>query len=89
MVPQQDAVDPVFTKAVEKEIAAEVTRSIKAAFSKQQQLKADVTELGGLVHRQHPDYWKKIKDRWDEEVFPMAQLDVSVKAQIRRPVVIH
>lgn len=89
MVHEQDAVDPIFTQAVEKEIATEVTRSIKAAFSKQQQLKADVTELGGLVHRQHPDYWKNAKDRWDEEVFPMAQLDVSVKIQIRRPVITH
>ena len=89
MVPEQDAVDPVFTKAVEKEIAATVTDSIKAAFSKQQQLKADVTELGGIVHRQHPEYWKKVKDRWDEEVFPMAQLDVKVKVSIRRPVITH
>ncbi len=89
MVHEQDAVDPVFTKAVEKEIAAEVTRSIKAAFSKQQQLKADVTELGDLVHRQHPDYWKNVQDRWDEEVFPMAQLNVDVKIQIRRPVITH
>jgi len=89
MIHEQDAVDPIFTKAVEKEIATEVTRSIRAAFSKQQQLKADVTELGNLVHRQHPDYWKNVQERWDEEVFPMAQLDVSVKIQIRRPVITH
>lgn len=89
MVPNQDALDPVFTKALEKEIAVEVTRSIKDAFTKQQQLKADVTELGGLVHRQHPDYWEKVQDRWDEEVFPMAQLDVDVTAQIRRPATIR
>lgn len=89
MVHEQDAVDPVFTKAVEKAIAATVTDSIKAAFSKQQQLKADVTELGDIVRRHHPDDWKKVKDRWDEEVFPLAQLDVSVKIQIRRPVITH
>lgn len=89
MVHDQDAVDPVFTKAVEKAIAAEVTRSIKACFSKQQQLKAEATELGSLVHRQHPDYWKKVQDRWDEEVFPMAELDVNVKISIRRPVITH
>ena len=89
MVPDQDAIDPVFTKAVEKEVAATVTDSIKASFSKQQQLKADVAELGGIVHRQHPEYWKKVKDRWDEEIFPMAELDVNVKIQIRRPVITH
>ncbi|MBP2626931.1 MAG: hypothetical protein H6Q68_1642 [Firmicutes bacterium] len=89
MAHEQDAVDPVFTKTVEKAVAAEVTRSIKAAFSKQQQLKADVTDLGGLVHRQHPEYWKNVKDRWDEEVFPMAQLDVDIKISIRRPVITH
>lgn len=89
MVHEQNAVDPLFTKATEQEIASEVTRSIKAAFSKQQQLKADVSELGNLLHRQHPDYWKKVQDRWDEEVFPTSQLDVSVKVQIRRPVITH
>ncbi len=89
MVHEQNAVDPLFTKATEQEIASEVTRSIKAAFSKQQQLKADVSELGNLLHRQHPDYWKKVQDRWDEEVFPTSQLDVNVKVQIRRPVITH
>lgn len=89
MVPDQDAVDPIFTKALEKEIATTVTDSIKSAFSKQQQLKADVTELGGIVHRQHPEYWKKVKDRWDEEIFPMAELNVNVTISIRRPVITH
>lgn len=89
MANEQDAVDPTFTKALEKEIADTVTDSIKAAFSKQQQLKADISELGDIVRRQHPDYWKKVKDRWDEEVFPMAQLDVKVEAHIRRPVITH
>ena len=89
MVPSQDAVDSVFSKAVEMAIATEVTRSVRAAFNKQQQLKADVNELGDLVHRQHPDYWKIVKDRWDEEFFPKAQLNVSVKIEIRRPVITH
>ena len=89
MVKNQDAVDPDFTKDTEKEIAAEVTRQIQAAFSKQQELKADVTELGDVVHRQHPDYWKKVQENWDEEVFPLAKLDVNVEIHIRRPVITH
>lgn len=86
---QQDAMDPDYIKAVEKAATTEVTRSIKAAYSKQQELKSEVCNLGGVVYRQYPQYWKEVKDHWDDEVFPNAPLDVKVKVVIRSAVIAH
>lgn len=85
----QDAMDPDYMKAVEKAVAKEVTRSIKAAYSKQQELRAEICDLGGVVYRQYPQYWKEVKDRWDDEVFPNASIDVKVKVTIRSAVIAH
>ena len=83
----QDAMDPDYIKAVEKAVAKEVTRSIKAAYSRQQELKAEFCDLGGVVYRQYPQYWKEVKDHWDDEVFPDVPLDVKVKVTIRSAVI--
>lgn len=83
---RQNALDPEFNHAVEQAVAEELTREVYAAYRKQQALKADVCYLGGLVYRQHPQYWKKIKDHWDAEVFPTVPLDVNIRVTIFRPV---
>lgn len=82
---KQDALNPVFLKAVEKGFADQFTRQVEAAYYKQQKVKADISDLGWLVYRQHPQYWKKIKDRWDDEVFPTVPLEVNIKVIVRRP----
>lgn len=84
--PWQDAYDPAFKAAAEQAVAAEYTRLVRAAYARQQALRAEVCELGSRVRRQHPQYWREIKGRWDEEVFPSVPLDVSIKVIIRRPV---
>jgi len=85
--PNQDAMDPDYIKAVEEAVAKEVTRSIKSAYSKQQELKAEFCDLGGVVYRQYPHYWKEVKEHWDDEVFPDVPLDVKVKVTIRSAVI--
>lgn len=87
MFTKQDALDTAFISKIEKSVEKELTRETRAAFQKQQQLKADASELGDLLDRYIPKYWKKVKDRWDEEVFPTAELFVTIDVQIRRPVV--
>jgi Ger(x)C family germination protein len=82
---EQKGLDLNFQTAVEQSLAAEFTRQVEAAYYKQQEVKAEVCDLGWLVHRQHPQYWKQIKDRWDDEVFPTVPLEVNIKVVIRRP----
>ncbi|CQR73590.1 Spore germination protein A3 precursor [Sporomusa ovata DSM 2662] len=82
---QQDVLKPDFLSAVEQAVADEFTKMIQASFARQQALKVDTVMLGDLVYRQHPHYWDKIKDRWDEEIFPAATLDIKIRVIVRRP----
>ncbi|VBB07308.1 spore germination gerac [Lucifera butyrica] len=81
----QKVLKPQFLAAVEQGLDEQFTGQVRAAYSRLQGMKADAVSLGDLVHRQHPKYWKTVKDRWDEEVFPTVPLDVKIKVTIRRP----
>ncbi len=83
---RQDALDPEFTKGMEKAVADEYTRLVQKAYSKQQDLKVEVCKLGKLVYNEDPQYWKTIKERWEEEIFPTVPLDIKVTVRVRRPV---
>lgn len=83
---RQDALDPHFTRALEEAIAVEYTSMVKKAYSKQQALQAEVSKLNKLVYDTYPDYWKSIREHWDEEVFPQVPLEVNIKVLVRRPV---
>lgn len=87
MVIEQDSLDPDFTAKVEKAVASQLQQDVEAAFRKLQQLETDVCELGDLLDRQQPQYWKQVKERWDEEVFPDSQLVTAISVEIRRPVI--
>lgn len=83
---RQDALEPEFTTVLEKAVGDEYTRMVQMAYSKQQDLKAEVCQLGKLVYDEYPGYWKSIKDRWEEEIFPNTPLDIKISVRIRRPV---
>ncbi len=84
--PQQDALDPGFTKAMEQAVAAEYTRMARKAYVRQQALRVEIFGLGKLVYNRYPQYWKSIKDRWEEEIFPGVPIDINITISIRRPV---
>ena len=82
----QDAIDPEFTKAVEQAVAAEYTRLAKKAYSRQQALRVEILGLGKRVYNRYPQYWKSVKDRWEEEIFPAVPIDIKIDVSVRRPV---
>ncbi|MDR7865734.1 MAG: Ger(x)C family spore germination protein [Sporomusaceae bacterium] len=84
--PPQDALDPEFTKAMEQAVAAEYTRMARKAYDRQQDMKVEILGLGKLVYNRYPQYWKSVKDRWEEEIFPAAPIDIKIDVSVRRPV---
>ena len=64
-------------------VAAELTNHTYAALKKAQAVRADTMEFGGLIRRKNPQYWEQIKDRWEDEIFPTVQADVTMKVKIR------
>ncbi|MGM0890454.1 MAG: Ger(x)C family spore germination protein [Bacillota bacterium] len=67
-------------KQMEKEIKEEIMIAVEAA----KEQKSDIFRFGETVNREDPKLWKKIKKKWDDEIFPEAEVNVDVKAFIRR-----
>lgn len=80
----QKSLDEKFLASLEKRFAEEFTQQTRTAYTKLQENKTDAVELGFLVHKKYPKYWKTVKERWDEEVFPTVPLkDTKIKVTIR------
>ncbi|MDF2501813.1 MAG: germination protein Ger(x)C family [Anaerosporomusa subterranea] len=83
-VAKQNPHESGFLTALEESLAEEFSRQARIAYTKLQENKTDVVELGFLVHKKYPEYWKTVKKRWDEELFPTVPLkDVKIKVVIR------
>ncbi|MDQ0246089.1 spore germination protein KC [Bacillus fengqiuensis] len=67
-------------KQMEKEIKEEVMMALEAA----KEQKSDIFRFGETVNREDPELWKKIKKKWDDEIFPETEVHVNVQAFIRR-----
>lgn len=44
----------------------------------QKEYKSDIFGFGNYIYKNNLKIWKKIKDRWDEEIFPNITFDVDV-----------
>lgn len=67
-------------KAYREDIINRVQMTIEQA---QHKLKLDIIKFGEQFHRKYPKQWKQIEHRWDE-VFPEVEVQLDVKARIRR-----
>ncbi len=67
-------------KQMEKEIKEEVMMALEAA----KEQKSDIFRFGETVNREDPKLWKKIKGKWDDEIFPETEVHVNVQVFIRR-----
>lgn len=67
-------------KQLEKEIKEEVMLAIEAA----KEQKADIFRFGETINRKDPKLWKKIEGKWSDEIFPETEVNVNIKAFIRR-----
>jgi spore germination protein KC len=65
---------------MEKEIKSEIMEAVKDA----QKQKADIFRFGEYINRKDPKLWKKIKGKWDNEMFPETKVNVVVHTFIRQ-----
>jgi spore germination protein KC len=77
--------DPDVTKKLEKDIERDIQRVIMAAMDQVQKgMKTDIFGFAEAFHRQYPDRWNKVKDRWDK-VFPKVEVKVDTRVSVHRP----
>lgn len=67
-------------KQMEKEIKEEILMALEAA----KEQKSDIFRFGEYVNREDPKLWKKIKGKWNDEIFPKTEVNVNVQSFIRR-----
>ncbi|SMQ79744.1 spore germination protein KC [Bacillus sp. OV166] len=67
-------------KQTEKKIKAEVMAAVKAA----QRHKSDIFGFSEFINIADKGLWKNIDNKWNNEVFPETEVNVKVKAFIRR-----
>lgn len=63
-------------RAIQEEIGSALARA-------QEEYGVDVFGFGEALHRKYPRQWKEMKNRWSE-LYPEVQVQVGVKAKIRR-----
>lgn len=81
---RQGAYIDKFIKNVETQVAQELKAQIESTFIKiQKEYGADLVQAGEYLRKFQPDIWEKVKDNWDE-IFPNAEVEITVKAAIRR-----
>ncbi|ACX51461.1 germination protein, Ger(x)C family [Ammonifex degensii KC4] len=64
--------------------AAAIKEEVEQALRRAKELKADIFGFGAALHRHYPQEWKKLKQKWPEEVFPYLEVEVKVDARLRR-----
>lgn len=77
-------IDEETIKKLEALLAGAIREEAEAALNKaQQEYGSDIFGFGQAVHRNHPGYWKKIKNQW-LDIFPDVPVSIQVQAKIRR-----
>ncbi|WP_371367558.1 Spore germination protein A3 [Sporomusa rhizae] len=79
----EEALNDKFLQMTAQAVTEELTRHAYAAFQRMKDVRAEGAELGDIIRRKNPQYWEQIKDRWDDEVFPTTEADVTIKVKIR------
>jgi len=79
---KHDMMDAGEIHKIETLVAEEVKRNVLYTFHTYQGLKMDGSGLDAKLKAYEPLVWEKVKDRWDDEVFPKVSLIVSVNVVI-------
>jgi spore germination protein KC len=81
---QLDFQNPAVMKEIEKKYAAAIKHEIENTIERAQILQADFFGFGREIEIADSQLWAKIKDRWQQEIFPETEITVTVKPTILR-----
>ncbi|MEW9671775.1 Ger(x)C family spore germination protein [Ammoniphilus sp. 3BR4] len=71
-------------RQLEKQLNDQMEQEIKTVVKAvQKKYKADIFGFGEVVHRENPDYWKKVKNDW-EKIFTKIEIRGKADFKIRR-----
>ncbi|NQX63444.1 Ger(x)C family spore germination protein [Paenibacillus qinlingensis] len=77
--------DPQTIAYVQDQFSKTIQNEVKMAFHKVAvDYHSDIFAFGNSLEDRNPKLWKQIKDRWENEILPEAELDVQVISKLRR-----
>ncbi|MBD2870565.1 Ger(x)C family spore germination protein [Paenibacillus arenilitoris] len=79
-----DLTDPEAIKRLEEEAAKQLRSHAEAAVKKAKRLKSDILGFGNQLGKDYPEYWKTVKDSWNERYFPQTEVTYNIKLMIRK-----
>lgn len=85
---RRDLADPVGFAELNAAGQTQITSLIRQTVARAQRLRTDVLGFGELVYRKAPAYWRQVERRWDDQVFPTVPVNITVRANVRRPGII-
>lgn len=68
-------------KYLEADIRKTIKETMEKALTKAKELNSDILYFGEIINDQHPKYWKKIIDNFDN-IFPQIKVNINVKVTI-------
>jgi len=68
----------------EEEVGRTIARRVQAALRELKRLRADAAGFGQEIERHHPLMWERLKQRWEEEIFPTVPVQVEAQVRIRQ-----
>lgn len=63
----------------EKTIKSQIKKGLKIA---QKKYKSDVFGFGNLFYKKYPHYYKKVNQKWNNEIFPKIDTDIDVDIKL-------
>jgi spore germination protein KC len=69
---------------LEDQMKKEIKEEVMLAINEAKKQKTDIFRFDEYINRENPKFWKKIKKKWNDEIFPETEINVNVQAFIRR-----
>ncbi|MEK8127511.1 Ger(x)C family spore germination protein [Paenibacillus filicis] len=79
-----DLLRPSTIKELEAQTAEIVHGNAEAAVKRAKSMKSDILGFGNKLSKDHPDYWEKVKENWDEKHFPQTKVNYKIQTFIRQ-----
>ena len=82
---QENLATPDKIASLNKRYAEAVRKEVLKALNKaKDEYKVDIFGFGEAVMRKYPRVWEKLEKKWNDEVFPTIEVNIKVKANVRR-----
>ncbi|SDH86729.1 Ger(x)C family spore germination protein [Alteribacillus bidgolensis] len=79
-------IDHKVAKSLEEQISNNIDKRIRLTLEQvQKKMRADVFGFAEEFHQKYPDEWSKVKNQWDELLYPELEVEIDIKTYIRRP----